>query len=398
MNFPGPRARSIWIVLAVAVTVVSIVPVFFLPPPTPLSTVSAPTYTQLTFGGWSDFYPAASPLAQKIAFVSQRSDGSYLLEMDSDGRHLSTLARFSSGRLGPAEFSPDGREVAFLFNSIQNHSTSIMVTDVQNEMTVRLGPGEAGVIETFHWSPDGEHLVFDLNQSGRWSVRLLDTTTGAEEVLLPKGSNGNADFRYPSWCPDGDSIVFSSDLGGTSYNIWAMSISSGQLERLTNGSGDDTHPSVSPSGRYVAYVSTERTRSAALWLVDRNGTNAHLAFSYPLDQNPGIGWVPGVADDSCPVWNALSQGVMFYSNSSSRANVFVYYTNITVSVYRHVAPTIRMNGNSMVPIVFVQSAIESEWGVSAQQVVYSATDSSGHYHIWAGLLSGSAPKPSYGSP
>ena len=397
MNFSGPHARPIWTALAVAVTVLSAIPVFLLPPPIPKSTGLAPVYTQLSFGDWNDSYPAANPLTQKIAFVSQHSDGSYLLLMDSDGRHSVILAHFTSGGLGPLEFSPDGREVAFLFNSIQNHSTSIMAVGVQSGTTVRLGPDEAGVIGTFHWSPDGMHLVFDLNQSGRWSIRSLDVETGVEEVLLPNGANGSADFRDPSWCPDGGSIVFASDLGGTSYNIWAMNLSTGELDRLTHGTGDSTRPSVSPNGLYVAYVSTERTGSSAIWIVDRNGANAHLAFSYPLDQNPGIGWVPAVPPGSYPIWNSLSQGVMFYSNGSAMANVFVYYANITVSVYRHVAPTIQMTGSSIVPMVFVQSATESAWGTSDQQIVYSASDSSGYYHIWTRLLSETIPKPSYGS-
>ncbi len=400
MNYSGAHTPSLWIGVAVLATILFILPLFLLPPPSQVpNTIATPTYTQLTFGGWNDSYPAASPLAQKIAFVSQRNDGGYVLLMDPDGRHTFTLTHLPSGSLGPLEFSPNGGEIAFLFNSIQNHSTSILTADIQRGTTTRLGPSEAGVIGTFHWSPDGRRVVFDLNQSGRWSIRLLDTETHNEEVLLPSGGHeGGAEFRYPSWFPDGKSIVFASDLGGVHYDIWTMNLTSGQLNSLTHGSGDNTRPSVGPNGKYVAFVSTgEGTNASSLWLVDRNGTNAHMAFSYPLDQNPGISWVPAVSPDSYPSWNAMSQGVMFYSDVSSMAKVFVYYTNITVSVYRHVAPTVQVMGNSIVPMVYVQSATDAVWGSSDQQIVYSATDPSGHCHIWTRLLGSNIPKPSYGS-
>ncbi len=61
---------------------------------------------------------------------------------------------------------------------------------------------------------------------------------------------------YPSWSPDGQTLAYQSNQTGN-WDIWVTQVGSGQhLNRTEDHDGDDLYPSWSPDGREIAFISS----------------------------------------------------------------------------------------------------------------------------------------------
>ncbi len=110
---------------------------------------------------------------------------------------------------------PDGANQTFQYvTAIQNEGGS---TEVQ----IPYIPGDIDITCQPAWSPDGSLLVYTAYASGTgYSMFMWDVWNWASTQIGPYGS-GNC--IQPSWSPAGDSIAFSSNMGGF-YHIWILSV------------------------------------------------------------------------------------------------------------------------------------------------------------------------------
>lgn len=98
-------------------------------------------------------------------------------------------------------------------------------------------------------SPDGRLIVFCALRIGDASTHLylFDSTSGELQQL----TDGRAVDLHPAFTAGGDKIVFSSDRTGV-FNIYELTLSTGNLARLTNVTGGVFYPDVSRDGNSVA--------------------------------------------------------------------------------------------------------------------------------------------------
>jgi Tol biopolymer transport system component len=113
------------------------------------------------------------------------------------------------------------------------------------------------------WSPDGKTIAFQSYKSATFHIWAMNPDgTNVRELTF-----GFYDDREPQYSPDGTKIAFSSDRPpagapeGTatgSYNVWTLTLATGQLTEVTHQSGgnNDYYPTWSPDGTQITYVDT----------------------------------------------------------------------------------------------------------------------------------------------
>ncbi len=298
----GPRRRRIAIAAAIAgaavtaVAVVAVVKVMTQPAPrrtwTPLVQELEPAYdenvdtiafspdgTRLAFSsdrersGWlrgrvrtvrgpgaGKDEVAVTPPDKNALFVTFSRDGRSLLFTDiADG--MSTW-RVPVDGSAPAErigagYATDcgGKLLRLEFSSpgCPNCPRFVLRDDAGAEREVLRLDSQA-FVSTYRCDRAGTRFVWGRAEQGApfyqpSDLWIADVATGRARQL----TNDRRRNSYPTFTPDGKSIVFASARGGSVTNLWEMRLDGGQPVQLTFGDGNDLLPDVSPDGTMVAF-------------------------------------------------------------------------------------------------------------------------------------------------
>ena len=99
-----------------------------------------------------------------------------------------------------------------------------------------------GVEDYPTWSPDGERLAYESNQSGNWDIWVTQLV-GGDKVNFTADHAG--DDRFPSWSPDGRQIAFLSRREGT-WGVYTVSALGGSPRRWLTLGRTETVPKGRP--------------------------------------------------------------------------------------------------------------------------------------------------------
>jgi TolB protein len=160
------------------------------------------------------------------------------------------VSPFPRGLSGTLAFQSDVRTT-----TNPNGRVKIYTIDLATGAITPLTPQGDWSDEQPRWSPDGKTIAFKSNRGGSYNLYLMDAD--GKNVRRVTDHAGN-DFD-PSWLPDGQSLVFASDRdrGVGRLDLYRIWIADGSVERLTNFfSGYAFMPSVSSDGNWVAFVAT----------------------------------------------------------------------------------------------------------------------------------------------
>ena len=237
--------------------------------------------------------PVISPDGKKVIFVRSGLDvmkdarRSALWLMDRSGENLEPISNGGRNENAP-QFSPDGKRVAFRSGG----QIFIRFLDSGRELQVT---SESQGVDQFAFSPDGKSLAFSMRvpasiakaaelptppEGAEWAkpVAIIDRLTyraDGEGIFAPYfrhvfvvptlgGSPRQVtegDFNYDGFAfADNNTLIVSgnreddSEYQPLQSDLFELNLRSGALKRLTDRVGPDEEPSVSPDGRYVAYV------------------------------------------------------------------------------------------------------------------------------------------------
>jgi Tol biopolymer transport system component len=110
----------------------------------------------------------------------------------------------------------------------------------------RLLPGTEPGDQNPEWSPQGDRIVLWSDADGAGDVFVIDVSTGKRTRLTDGADEDVHTDWFPSWSPDGATIVFNSDRGsGDGRVIYAVATAGGPVRRVTRG----WSPRLSPTGR-----------------------------------------------------------------------------------------------------------------------------------------------------
>ena len=173
-----------------------------------------------------------------------------LIVSDMDGENQFTIMESTDPIMSPA-WSPDSRQLAYV--SFENNVSTIFVQTLRTGNRIKVS-SRAGINGAPAFSPDGRKLVLTLGGvDGNLDINILDLRTRA----LKRLTTNRAIDTEGAWAPDGQSIYFTSDRGG-SPQIYRVSVNGGTPQRVTYEGSYNARPRLSPSGDRLAMVTLDR--------------------------------------------------------------------------------------------------------------------------------------------
>ncbi|MDE0401279.1 MAG: hypothetical protein OXL96_26070 [Candidatus Poribacteria bacterium] len=145
--------------------------------------------------------PVWSPTGEQILFVSDRDGAWDLYLMDPDGENVKRVFEKEAPRVEPA-WSPDGKQIAYSRIIRDERVVHIATLGEKDEERIAIG-GPAT------WSPDGAELAFITGwESKKMQITLFDLRTHNQKILFPAKATPSW-MPTVKWSPTGDKLAFS---------------------------------------------------------------------------------------------------------------------------------------------------------------------------------------------
>jgi len=293
--------------------------------------------------------------------------------------------------------SPDGKWLAY--SSDQGGSSQIWVMPIAGGPARRITSEPESIAvkdpahhDSTHWVPvrastptwarDSKSLLYISTRSERYNVYSVPLEGGEAHALAsPIGNN-----RFAVYSPDGTKIAFYSNRlnpGGLfSFNVYVMDAAGESPDRmareLTRGEGSPGHPTWSPDGRWIAYVSrsVDTTKTIDIGKGMTMKQNALFA-TYKLWKSPAAGGhavrvaapVGGsdAFEDTWPTWSPVDpRWIAVGRRVGSQQNVWI----------------IDAATGKGFPLTNTGNAGKPTWSPDGKAIYYSVTVSKDNEDIW----------------
>jgi dipeptidyl aminopeptidase/acylaminoacyl peptidase len=269
--------------------------------------------------------PRVSPDGQTIVYVRKSNDimkdreRSNLWQVSADGTDHRPLYSGLKSIKSP-RWSPNGEKLAFVSND--TGSQQIHVRWLDNGETALISQLQASP-SNLSWSPDGKWLAFTMNveapsetiaetrtkpEGASWAKGPITVTTtqyqydgqgivepAYRHVFVVPAEGGSArqltegNFNHYgslAWSPKSSDIFFSAyrsadwELVSDEADIYSVNLATKDIKQITNQSGAERSPVISPNGKLIAFNQEERRPLAytpdQIAIMDLNGNNIRL--------------------------------------------------------------------------------------------------------------------------
>ena len=194
-----------------------------------------------------------------------------------------------------------------VFQSDVTGRPKIFTLDVASGQVRQLTQGTEWRDESPRWSPDGQFVAFTSNRAHYGAQPEAGTPDSDVYVMRADGTNirrittDPANDNDPSWLPDGQSLVFSSDRASRG-DLYRVRVADGHTDRLTtNFVGRAIMPAVSPDGAKVAFAA-QTLRLGEFWVFQVHMLDLASGRTEPLPASGGACW-PAWSPDGRTLYN-----------------------------------------------------------------------------------------------
>jgi TolB protein len=164
-----------------------------------------------------------------------------------------------------------------------NRVKRLAIMDQDGANVQYLSDGRALVFAP-RFSPDGGRILYTSYDTGFPRVYLMDLATMSARSL---GDQPGTMTFAPRFAPNGQTVIYSLSRGGTT-DLYAQSLSSGQITQLTNAPSIATAPSYAPDGRQIVFES-DRSGTQQLYVMPATGGEPRrISFGEGPLRHPGL--------------------------------------------------------------------------------------------------------------
>ena len=214
--------------------------------------------------------------SRRLVFSARREgdEAPQLYLLDLSGGEAIRLTQLVSGARAP-RFSPDGRSIAFASSQFPGALTEADNKRIASERKARKWNARAydgfPIRNWDRWLDDLKPvlLVLDLKDGSAAAGEPRNLLVSTQLFATPGFAAGSDEGISYTWTPDGKSLVFaaSSDRNAAAYQfttsqLWQISTSGGEVERLTDGVNSWSSPTFTPDGQTLIARYTPRTDKA----------------------------------------------------------------------------------------------------------------------------------------
>ena len=168
------------------------------------------------------------------------------------------------------------------------HWNVVEAQEVQNELNIK------------YYALTSGRLAFTYTKDSQRDIYVIDFKTLTVSPLVAT----DAIDEYPSWSPDGQRLVFYSDVSGD-REIYTINADGTNKQRLTHSKGIDEDPDWSADGKFIVFQSARKGLGTALYVMNEDGTQQK---PLPIKKKKSTGI------NSVPKWSPRGSEIIYSTN------------------------------------------------------------------------------------
>jgi eukaryotic-like serine/threonine-protein kinase len=241
--------------------------------------------------------------------------GNTLVWVDRDGKE-EPLGAPPNNYMFP-RISPDGTRVVL---AILGDNNDIWIWDLARKTMTRLTFDKSSDIQPI-WTPDSKQILFYSGRESKYGgiYRKPADGTGQEEKFASASDRGLYPFCMSS---DGKFLVMIESVDNAlKWGISMMSMEGDHARKtlLKNDEYNETHPKISPDGRWMAYTSYE------------SGKAEVYVRPFP-EVNQGGRWQVSTNGGNSPLWSPSGRELFYFSDADRSVMAVAVETQQTIKL------------------------------------------------------------------
>ena len=227
--------------------------------------------------------PSVSSDGAKIAFTSfaKGTPAVYVFQVEPTVRDLHFYNQKASVNSQPS-FTPDNNQVVYS-SSAGGRCCRIFIANIDGTGFRPITNSSFIDAEPKVNPKTGAEIVFTSGRSGPQQIYRMSSDGGDIERL----TDGTGEAGNPAWAPSGQMIAYSWTRGYAAgkFNVFLMDVSSRRYTQLTHDEGRNENPVWAPDGAHLAFGST-RGGSSQIWTMLADGTQPHQITTRGINERP----------------------------------------------------------------------------------------------------------------